>query len=295
MKLIRRIIIGFGITVVALCLGAIVLFNWSVTGWKALAVPTGSMRPNINPGSLVLMHSVPANSLRPGDVITYINPHDMKSTISHRIIKTYKISGKIPAFVTKGDANPSADQPIVGGLVKGKVMLSIPYIGTALSWTHTLIGILIIIYFPALFIMFEEIKRLITYYKQFMPYKSALVLAREKAQRKPVSKFGAAAIISALLLVGSVFVSFPVYALLHSNTVSLVNNHITVAVVNNGGGGGGNTNCSSNTNINISNTTNQTATTGSANNAGNTNGGSATSGNVTNNNSTNTNMTITGC
>jgi len=293
MHLIRRIIIGLGVTIAAACLVAIILFNWSVTGWKALTVPTGSMRPNINPGSLVLVRSVPNSSLHIGDVITYANPLEKDSTISHRIIKTYLLGGKIPAFITKGDANPSADQPIVGGLVKGKVMFSIPYVGTALSWTHTLIGILIIIYIPALFIMFEEVKRLVTYYRQMMPYKTALILKRERENAKGISKFGVATVMSLLILAGSIAFAFPVYALLKSNTVTLGPNNLKVAPIT--PPHTCSTNTTNNNTVIISNTTTQTATTGNANNSNNTTGGSATSGNATNNNSTSVNVTITNC
>ena len=53
MKLVRRIFISLGIMFFAVCCGAMLLTHWSAFGWKALAIPTGSMRPNIPPGSLV--------------------------------------------------------------------------------------------------------------------------------------------------------------------------------------------------------------------------------------------------
>ncbi|MDB5182613.1 MAG: signal peptidase [Candidatus Saccharibacteria bacterium] len=252
----------------------------------------------------MLVHSVPISTLKIGDVITYANSLHKGSTISHRIIKMYKLGGIIPSFITKGDANPSADMPVVGGQVQGKVMWHVPYIGTALAWSHTLVGILIIIYIPAFVVMFEESKRLIAYYRQYAPYKTALILAREKADAKPMSKFGAAAVLSALLLIGSIFVSFPALALLKSNTVSLINNKLTSAspVITPPSGGNTtttttntNTTCQSNNNITVTNNTNQSSTTGDASTNGNTTGGNASSGNATNNNSSNTNIIITGC
>ena len=292
MKLIHRIIIGFGVGIAVICLAAILLFNWSVTGWKALAVPTGSMRPSINPGSLVLVHSVPDSSLKVGDVITYAGSSAKAKTITHRITKAYSISGKVPAFVTKGDANPTADRPIVAGQVQGKVIVAIPYVGTWLNWTHTLVGILIAIYIPALIIMVQEMRRLMAYYRQFIPYKTALILAREKERAAGKPKYAAAVGLSAILLLGSIFISFPVYALIHSNTVALSPNTLSVEPQNNGGGG---TNCTSNNNVNVNNTTSQTATTGNANNSGNTTGGSATSGDATNTNNSSTTIIINGC
>ena len=173
MKLIRRIAISLTVLFFAVCCGAVLLFNWNALGFKALSVPTGSMRPNINPGSMVLMHRVPLSSLKVGDVITYTNPQTMKSTVTHRIIKTYKINGKVPAFVTKGDANKSADPwRVVGGLVQGKAIWHVPFLGKVMMWSKTWTGIAILIYAPALLLIIEEIQRLTEYYyKQSHPYR----------------------------------------------------------------------------------------------------------------------------
>src|ERR1700733_6907932 len=123
MKWLKRLGISLTIAFFAVCCGAVLLFNWGSMGWKALSVPTGSMRPHIPPGSLVLTHNVPLSSIKVGDVITYINPENMKSTVTHRVIKEYKLDGKVPAFITKGDANPSRDPwTVVGGLVQGKAI-----------------------------------------------------------------------------------------------------------------------------------------------------------------------------
>lgn len=296
MKLIHRIIVSFGVVIAAACLAAILLFNWSALGWKALAVPTGSMQPHIKSGSIVVVKSVPNSSLKVGDVITYTNPQNKKATITHRIVETRLVGGKIPGYLTKGDANPSADIPIVGGQVQGKVIAAIPYAGTVMAWTHTIIGLLLIIYLPALLVIIREVRRLADYYRQFVPYKAALILAREKElEMSARSKFQITAvpIISLLILVGSVLFAYPVQALLKSNTVSLTPNRLTVKATAPGGGGG----ChSSNTNnVNVNTSTNQTATTGNVNNSNNTNTGNSTSGNASNNSSTNINITITNC
>src|SRR6185312_1351388 len=83
----KRLGISLTIAFFTVCCGAVLLFNWGALGWKALSVPTGSMRPHIPPGSLVLMHRVPVASINVGDVITYTNPLHPNSTITHRVIK----------------------------------------------------------------------------------------------------------------------------------------------------------------------------------------------------------------
>src|SRR4051794_22572106 len=118
MKLIHRIAISLGVLFFAACCGAVLLFNLHALGWKVLSVQTGSMRPAVPRGSLVLVHHVPYSQLKVGDVITYANASQPGATITHRITKTYKLDGKIPAYITKGDANPSQDPvTVVGGQV----------------------------------------------------------------------------------------------------------------------------------------------------------------------------------
>lgn len=297
MKLIRRIVISLSLTLLAGGVGALLLFGLPFTGWKALTVPTGSMRPTIPSGSLVLMHRVPTSSLKIGDVITYTNLAKPGTTITHRIVRSYKINGIVPAFVTKGDSNPIADQPIVGGLVLGKTIWHLSHVGSWINFIKNPYVLLPMVYIPALAIVIEEIKRLNAYYKSQMPY----VLAgyeRAREARSRVFKMGTALKLSAAIVVVMGVVAVPaVQAILRSNTVALAPNRLTVAKIippptcnTNGtnititGNSGGNNN------VNVTNTTNQTSTTG---NASSSNGGTATSGNATNTNCTNINVTIT--
>ncbi|HSX47309.1 MAG TPA: signal peptidase I, partial [Patescibacteria group bacterium] len=125
MTAFKTILISFGTMFFVVCCSAMLLFNWHALGYKTLDVPTGSMRPTISPDSLVLMKSVPITAIKDGDIITYTNPRNLSETITHRVIKSYMIATKIPAFITKGDANPSTDPPVVSGYIKGKVVWDI--------------------------------------------------------------------------------------------------------------------------------------------------------------------------
>src|ERR1039458_10076152 len=109
MKIPQRITTILSVNLLAVSCLALLFFGTSMSGWKALAVPTASMRPAIPPGSLVLVQRVPISTLKVGDVITYINPLNPKTTLSHRIVKEYLLDGKVLAFVTKGDANKTDD------------------------------------------------------------------------------------------------------------------------------------------------------------------------------------------
>lgn len=297
MKWLKRLGISLTIAFFAVCCGAVLLFNWSALGWKALSVPTGSMRPTIPPGSLVLMHRVPVTTLKVGDVITYANPLDMRKTITHRVITTYKLDGRIPAFITKGDANPSSDRPVVSGQVLGKAAWYAPRIGAWLSWSKTWLGLAILVYLPALLLMIEEVLRLNAYWKKSKTYMSAQILERLGALSPKKHRLVQATSISFVAIAGSALLAFPAQALLLSNAVALGPNNLRVTAVtpppqctsgNNTtttvttGGSGSNS-------VNVNNNNNQNAQTGNAAANG---GGTATSGNASNCNSTTTTITI---
>jgi signal peptidase len=66
-------------------------------------VLTGSMRPGIQPGDVVMVRAVPTRELKVGDVIAYLPPAHT-TPVLHRIV-SIDSSG----LVTKGDANNVAD------------------------------------------------------------------------------------------------------------------------------------------------------------------------------------------
>jgi len=170
-RLLRHILIGLGAAGFILAALTVLLFNRSAFGWQALSVPTGSMRPAMPPGSLVITHRIPLRSLKVGDVITHTNPLTMRTTITHRIVKEFKFKGTIPAFITKGDANPSADPMVVGGLVQGKAVWHVSFVGRVLMWAKTWLGLAVLVYLPALLIMVHETRLLAAYLRKTKPYR----------------------------------------------------------------------------------------------------------------------------
>src|SRR5579871_6491312 len=137
----------------------LVLFLVPQTGYKALTVQTGSMRPAIPQGSLVIDQKPDIKTLNVGDVVTYINPYNTKQTITHRIVRTETKSG-LPAFVTKGDANASPDREILGGNVVGRVVFHVPYVGTGINWLRTPWGLILLIFIPGILIITDESRRM---------------------------------------------------------------------------------------------------------------------------------------
>lgn len=117
-------------------------------GWKLFTVRSGSMRPQIPTGSLVVVH--PAADYQVGEVITFKNA---PTPTTHRI---QNISEGI--YMTKGDANDAPDsEPVRQEQILGKVVLSLPYLGYPVAFAKTQTGFLLLIIIPATVIVYSEI------------------------------------------------------------------------------------------------------------------------------------------
>ncbi len=159
MRVFGQIIKSTLLIIYALCGLALLVFIVPATGLKAKSVPTGSMRPAISPGSLVIIQSVPLSQLAVGDIITYRDSDDPKTTITHRIIKEEQKAGT-PFYVTKGDANAREDAEIVGGQVVGRVIFGVPVLGAVSDWLKKPVGLLLVVVLPGLYVIYDEVRRL---------------------------------------------------------------------------------------------------------------------------------------
>jgi signal peptidase I len=148
-----------GYMVYAVCAVAIILLLTPIGGWKALDVLTGSMKPGIQPGDLVIIHSIRLDKLSPRDVVTYKDPNHPDQTITHRLVKMETRSGLIMA-TTKGDANPVADPPFAAGRILGKVQFQLPGLGNLARFLHTPLVLLLLVIVPGLLTIWAEWRRL---------------------------------------------------------------------------------------------------------------------------------------
>lgn len=98
------------VLVVVAGLGSLVFFGLGPrTGaYRTLTVLSGSMRPMIEPGDVVVVRPVPTSELRVGDVITFTTPGPDRATVTHRIIEVVE-PGVRPVVRTKGDNNNAPD------------------------------------------------------------------------------------------------------------------------------------------------------------------------------------------
>jgi signal peptidase len=147
---------------------------------QVLIVLSGSMDPVMRPGDMVVVESISPDELNVGDVIAYSDPGGKPDVlITHRIISVE--DGDERVFHTKGDANEDQDSYTVpASNLVGKMVFVIPYAGYLPAATKNPLVLLVMIVFPALVLILDEVRKIIQY--------SNPVTARkmEREKRKPV-------------------------------------------------------------------------------------------------------------
>jgi signal peptidase len=76
--------------------------------YRVITVLTGSMRPGMPPGALVVSVPEPVSSLRVGQVLSFQAPTPEHQTVTHRVIQIVSTS-PVVKIRTKGDANVKPD------------------------------------------------------------------------------------------------------------------------------------------------------------------------------------------
>lgn len=109
-------------------------------GIQLHTVTTGSMRPGIKPGAVIVTNTVPMGSLKTHEVIIYFE-NQIKQVVSHRIVSIVDKGTKL-SIVTKGDANALPDPSIlVDKTIKvDKVVAVIPNAGFFVAALHSTAG-----------------------------------------------------------------------------------------------------------------------------------------------------------
>ena len=123
-------------------------------------VQTGSMKPTIKTGSLVIVR--PEDNYQKDDAITFKaqSNSDIKNSkylITHRINDIKEENG-LTFYVIKGDANKTPDGDLrLKENVLGKVIFSVPYLGYPVGFAKTQTGFVILIVIPATIIIYSEL------------------------------------------------------------------------------------------------------------------------------------------
>ncbi len=129
-----------------------------VTGnYKVMIVSSGSMRPDITMGSIVIVK--PADNYKIGEVVTFQTGED-RDPITHRINEIRVVGGE-PQYITKGDANNAPDLGEISEEdIVGKVVFDIPFLGYIVNFIQKPIGFSLVVLVPAFVIIGDEIKKI---------------------------------------------------------------------------------------------------------------------------------------
>lgn len=168
MSAISVIIFLFGLVVFVCVLNASAGKVPSVFGISVLQVSTGSMEPEIETGSVIVVKKTDTESLKVGDVISfYSTDENIEGRVNtHRIEHIeYSIGAeRTPIFTTKGDANASVDrEKVYSENVIGKVIYDLGTVsGSVISVFQNPNVIFFVIVLPLIFITFGEAINLAT-------------------------------------------------------------------------------------------------------------------------------------
>lgn len=117
---------------------ALILFMTGFFAYKPSAIMSDSMVPVFSRGSMVIVQkNANKMDITVGDIIQY-EAHGL--VITHRVVQISQATDGSGdrVFITKGDNNPSRDEPVNISHVTGVVRTTIPYIGFPTVWLREL-------------------------------------------------------------------------------------------------------------------------------------------------------------
>jgi signal peptidase I len=117
-------------------LAAVAVAAGAAAGYRSQLVLTGSMRPALEPGDLLVVRSARAAEIRPGQVISFAAPERPGVVMTHRVTSVRPGRDGQLAVHTRGDANPVGERWTIArdGTV-GVMIARAPQAGRFTGWT----------------------------------------------------------------------------------------------------------------------------------------------------------------
>jgi signal peptidase len=120
-----------------LVLGIVLALIPAMHHGSALTVLTGSMKPTINPGDVIVVYPVDSfDQIELGDVVTFMPYPDDPTLVSHRAVGWDVSDTGETILVTRGDANDTEERLMLKQ-VKAKMAYRVPLIGNVLEYTQS--------------------------------------------------------------------------------------------------------------------------------------------------------------
>ena len=133
-RMIRKVL---GLAWVTAAFAALCLAGYQVGSgqWHGTPVLSGSMRPGLQPGDVVVTQRVPISDLHVRDVVVFRPPDKGDRLTVHRIVDL-TVRGGTTSITTWGDANPVADPAVssLRGSTAYRVVRVVPLVGYPAVW-----------------------------------------------------------------------------------------------------------------------------------------------------------------
>lgn len=103
--------------------------------YATLTVLSGSMRPAIPEGAVVVVTPQRPSQIRVGQILTYAVPEGDRHIVSHRVVKVVR-AGNRPVIQTQGDANNAPDPWLaeIDDDTVWRVRYAVPGAGVMINW-----------------------------------------------------------------------------------------------------------------------------------------------------------------
>jgi signal peptidase I len=131
-----RIVLAVFLALIATCAALVVSGRYQIR-----PVLSGSMRPGLPVGGIVITERVPATSLQVRDVIVFHRPDHPQDLVVHRIVSMTSSPAGLVVH-TQGDANDTADSwtLTLHGTTAYRATFSLPLAGYVAIWAHSRTG-----------------------------------------------------------------------------------------------------------------------------------------------------------
>jgi len=126
------------VLVLAFCALAFAGYQVKTGQWHATPVLSGSMRPAMQPGDVVITQRVPISALRVRDVVVFYPPNQTTHQTVHRIVNL-TVKGNTTSITTWGDANLVADAAVssLKGTTAYRMVRVVPLVGYPAIWLQS--------------------------------------------------------------------------------------------------------------------------------------------------------------
>ncbi len=162
-KVVRNTILGIIIAILTLFIVLAIVTRItggtpSAFGYSMYRVSSGSMKPELEIGDVIITQEFDPMTAKKGDIVTYKSESGTMEDkmVTHRLVKEPYKKGKYFYAVTKGDNNPSEDDPIKVEQIQSKLVTKVSVLKFIYNIFVTPAGLLLIIGL-IIFAFFNEI------------------------------------------------------------------------------------------------------------------------------------------